>query len=423
MEEEEQVPSYADILNASKAQEDISEYKYTESKNQGFTHTTYKIKSLNEYIEIINVLSKVQKEANMVPLSTLIYRGMSSDKYTLEPSISRKTNNLNLLDLNKCEYNMVNEFIALRPEAFKNCATDFELLSKMQHHGLPTRLLDFTFNPLIALYFACDGSEGDDGRVVMNATDMDRQMVALADPMCSFYKHPEIENLEIENIIPTHLLKHYFNRTYVYNDGPNQIIARPKYWNERQSRQESVFMIFTNHLFDNAAFRFLRDNNNMLSEYLFGIEDLKYVYQESISSAYPDELLERISSASEQDKNTQNMLAMMKKRKAQLIESNDFDDYLSFDKRVRRESIARTMDYYDRRHECPTQLMKRFKFEDELKLISQENMEKYFVSILIDSQQKKSILSELNRFGIKKSFVYPELEYLAEDIFTKYKKP
>jgi len=43
--------------------------------------------------------------------------------------------------------------------------TALELLAALQHYGAPTRLLDFTFNPFIALWFAAEKHDGIDGRV------------------------------------------------------------------------------------------------------------------------------------------------------------------------------------------------------------------------------------------------------------------
>ena len=50
-----------------------------------------------------------------------------------------------------------------------------ELLAALQHYGVPTRLLDFTFNPLIALWFAVEKHDARDGRVF--AIDISRAAV------------------------------------------------------------------------------------------------------------------------------------------------------------------------------------------------------------------------------------------------------
>lgn len=78
--------------------------------------------------------------------AALFFRGHSNSNYTLLPSIMRNKK------LKENEVNLYNELIIECPEYFGNCHTHLEKLVTMQHYGLPTRLLDITRNPLVALF-------------------------------------------------------------------------------------------------------------------------------------------------------------------------------------------------------------------------------------------------------------------------------
>ncbi len=99
-----------------------------------------------------------------------MYRGVSDISYPLIPKVARDWR-LPLEFLQTAEKSMLNHFkIRGIPYAQVRPATDLEWLALAQYYGMPTRFMDWTKNPLIALYFACNKNQGVSGAVyVANA--------------------------------------------------------------------------------------------------------------------------------------------------------------------------------------------------------------------------------------------------------------
>ena len=113
-------------------------------------HFLSSVSSVNSYVSLL------KKEAG-----TLFFRGHANPNYILRPSIMRTPRLL------QNESEIYHELIINCPDDFEKCHTHLEKLVKMQHYGLPTRLLDITRNPLVALYFACESNPESYGELVL----------------------------------------------------------------------------------------------------------------------------------------------------------------------------------------------------------------------------------------------------------------
>lgn len=127
------------------------------AKGIAYNSAKVEIEFLSSLSQVNNFISSLRTSAN----PTLFYRGHSDPNYFLQPSIFRTQG------LRKNENKLYNDLLIECPADFESCPTHFEKLVKMQHYGLPTRLLDITRNPLVALYFACERHHEGYGELIL----------------------------------------------------------------------------------------------------------------------------------------------------------------------------------------------------------------------------------------------------------------
>jgi hypothetical protein len=131
----------------------------TASKAKALSATSKEVTTLAEYIRRVERRKPNAKQVNL-------YRGHNMKGHILQPSLFRVASN------RKHEKNILRELVSIHPSEFASDRGVFEQLVRMQHYSLPTRLLDLTSNPLVALYFCCVTrleSPGEVVRIIANA--------------------------------------------------------------------------------------------------------------------------------------------------------------------------------------------------------------------------------------------------------------
>lgn len=209
-----------------------------------------KIGSMLSYVNNINRLFNIIDSE--IDDFQIFYRGHADKTYKEIPSIYR---------IDKAGYQWVERENEICDEIVRECPTDFNELSsgfdklvKMQHYELPTRLLDITENPLVALYFAClpaDKSKND-GQVLVyfipktaicNHSDPQvAKLSCISFVSLSSFKLSKTDITQLEEEMRTHTP--YLPRLTDEHDFDKTICVRARKGNPRIIRQHGAFFLF-----------------------------------------------------------------------------------------------------------------------------------------------------------------------------------
>ena len=116
------------------------------------------------------------------------YRGQSDCNWGLTAAVFRRRSHL------EAELDILKKFRQNAMQRLQRLpSSDWEWLFLAQHHGLPTRLLDWSENPLVALYFAVQNIESDGAFFELNPRALN-DYAATGAPRVVMFDHDPLLN-------------------------------------------------------------------------------------------------------------------------------------------------------------------------------------------------------------------------------------
>ena len=222
------------------------------------TENLREIDSVSSFISAIKLLRDSRDG-----ISTEFYfRGQEVEFWDVEPSIFRN-------DMLSIEHKLMQIPLQKIPMEFRDLDSVFDVMTKYQHYGMCTRLLDLTTNPLVALYFACKthGNEVYDSEDeiiekepygVVYYTDnyypsqpSDKE-VKIVTALASYDLNKDntigavLDRLNKENIIDENSWERWLKEEYIsefIDIVQRNYMVVPTYTNERLKMQNGIFLL------------------------------------------------------------------------------------------------------------------------------------------------------------------------------------
>ena len=368
---------------------------------------------------------------------TLFYRGHSDKNYELKPSIYRNENFI------KNEDKIYRETIAKVPYDF-NGKSSIESLALMQHYGVPTRILDLTTNALVALYFACEESKKineTEEKSFFRKVNIDGEVIIFSIPNESVCYSDSDKVTILANLSKDENNLHYEKNTSYKQDvsdveikikkilkGININVVLEKAESLRDytlNKKEELKKYYEDYRLKNIDEKIedIIENYKGKEKIKDDIKSFFTILLLTILKTIIDEAEQSyINNLNEKKPYLKKLLHYIREDKSYfkpIINPNDIGKILAVKPKLDNPRIVRQQGAFLIFGAESSFVYNSIKPMPKIKkewIIKGNNNNK----IIIKSSKKESILKELDKLGINKSTLFPEIDKVADYIKEKY---